>query len=346
MAGGFIANCLPARHLLILLLAGGLPTANCFSQDTFSICAVDTITGEVGSAGASCIDASAIAGGVVIISDVHPGRGVIHTQAAWISANQNTAKNQMNLGKTPQQIINWMQANDAQFNPAVRQYGVVDFDSNGKARTAAFTGANCMNYKNHIVGPNYTIQGNILLGQQILDSMEARFLRSEGDLACKLMSALQGANVVGADTRCINSGNSSLSSFLRVAKTGEVMPNIYLNIVIAFGPAGFEPLDSLQTRFDLVHSCLTGVKELQAAGFNLKVNPNPVIDNVRIIIGETATHGFSIELFNSLGQKILTEEIKNANESSLNVSAFERGIYFYKVTLQDGKTSAGKLMKD
>ena len=42
---------------------------------TFSIVAVDTQTGEVGSAGGSCIANS------IIISDIHPGIGAIHTQS-------------------------------------------------------------------------------------------------------------------------------------------------------------------------------------------------------------------------------------------------------------------------
>ncbi len=46
-----------------------------YAQHTFSIVAVDPFTGEVGSAGASCIANS------YIISDIHPGYGVIHTQA-------------------------------------------------------------------------------------------------------------------------------------------------------------------------------------------------------------------------------------------------------------------------
>lgn len=323
-----------------------LSTAYCFSQDTFSICAVDTITGEVGGAGASCIDNSAIAGGVVIINDMHPGKGVIHTQASWLSANQNTAKNQMNLGKSPAQIIAWMQANDVQGNASVRQYGVVDLDSSGKARSAGFTGTNCMNYKNHIVGPNYAIQGNILLGQHILDSMEARFLNAQGDLACKLMAALQGANVVGADTRCTNSGNSSLSSFLRVAKTGEVMPNIYLNLIVKSGPAGFEPIDSLQTLFTAAHSCATGVNELNAQNFRSRVYPNPASNKLNIKLAGVREEKFLLEMFNSIGQNVFFEEMKSAGENCLDISSFERGIYFYRITLADGKISSGKVMKD
>ena len=143
-----------------------------FSQDTFSIIAIDTITGEIGGAGASCIDETAIPTGVLIINDIIAGRGGIHTQASWVSANQQNAHNRMVEGLSPQEIINWLVANDVQNNPAVRQYGIVDTDAQGHPRSAAFTGQNCYNYKNHILGPNYSIQGNILLGQHILDSME------------------------------------------------------------------------------------------------------------------------------------------------------------------------------
>ena len=65
-----------------------------FSQDTFSIVAVNPYTGEVGSAGASCI------AGSIIISDIHPGHGAIHTQSFWIAGNQNLASEYMNLGNS------------------------------------------------------------------------------------------------------------------------------------------------------------------------------------------------------------------------------------------------------
>ena len=193
---------------LYLLLTGFFLLHTGFSQDTFSICAVDTITGEVGSAGASCIGAPQLPGGCRILSYVKPGVGVIHTQAYYLAANQNYGITLMNLGLSPQQIVDSLVAHDSQNNPTKRQYGVVDLFE-GSARRAAYTGANCDDYKNHITGPNYTIQGNILLGQQILDSMEARFLNSEGELACRLMAALQGAKVIGADTRCLDDGVSS-----------------------------------------------------------------------------------------------------------------------------------------
>ncbi|MBC7778198.1 MAG: DUF1028 domain-containing protein [Phycisphaerae bacterium] len=180
---------------LVLLLF----TNKAISQDTFSIVALDTITGEIGSAGASCIDGSQIAGGAIIISDILPGRGAIHTQAQWNPANQANARLRMEEGLSPTEIVAWLKTHDVQgaLGWINRQYGVVDFDPQGHPRSAALTGTNCYNWKGHKTGANYSIQGNILLGPEILDSMEARFLAATGPLSDRLMACLQGANVPG-----------------------------------------------------------------------------------------------------------------------------------------------------
>ncbi len=228
------------------------------AQDTFSIVAIDTVTGEVGSAGASCIGVVMpfAPHGAQVISDVIPGLGAVHTQAQYLAANQQNAHTHMLAGDSAQQIISWLTFNDAQGNATIRQYGIVRFKSNGSAESAAFTGNNCMNYKNHITGPNYSIQGNILLGQQILDSMEARFINATGTLADKLMAALQGANVVGADTRCASSNTSSLSSFIRVAQPTDSIGSYYLDLYMSYPNTtgtiyAVDPIDSLQTLYNI-----------------------------------------------------------------------------------------------
>src|SRR6188768_716193 len=96
---------------------------NATAQDTFSICAYDSLTGQFGSAGATCIQAATSA---VIISDVVPGVGVVHTQAAFVQANKTYAHTLLLLGLPAQQIIDSMVAHDAAGDPTVRQYGVVD----------------------------------------------------------------------------------------------------------------------------------------------------------------------------------------------------------------------------
>ena len=322
-----------------------LPVAITFAitvsaQDTFSICAVDTVTGEVGSAGASCIDAIQIGNliGCALISDVHPGVGVIHTQAYYITPNQIYAQGLMQSGYTPQQIMDSVQANDAQNNPAIRQYGAVRLNGNS-AQAAAFTGSNCMAYANHRVGPNYAIQGNILLGAAILDSMEARFLNTPGSLACKLMAAMQGANVPGADTRCMNSGNSSLSSFLRVADAS----GMTIDLVVPSGPVGFEPIDSLQTLFNNVQNCPVGINE-NVLRLGLRVMPNPANDFVDLRFTQNPGDNVIFDLFDTRGILVMRKPIDAEEQVRIDISALAAGTYYYKVSVQQGGTASGKIV--
>ena len=210
-------------------------------QDTFSIVAVDSMTGEVGSAGASCISGS------IIISDIHPGIGVIHTQAQWNQENQNNAFEFMEVGVAPQEIINWLIENDVQNNPTVRQYGIVDLVDNG--RSAGYTGINCYDYKDHILGQTYAIQGNILLGPEILDDMEFAFNNTYGSLDEKLIATLLAANVPGADIRCLNYGTPALSAFIRVAKPENTISEFFLDLNVNSVPSSMSPIDSLYTNY-------------------------------------------------------------------------------------------------
>ena len=332
------------------------------SQDTFSIVAVDTVTGEIGSAGASCIDESQIEGGALIISDVIPGRGAIHTQSYWNSTNQQNAHSRMVEGLSPQEIIEWLSTHDSQNNPAVRQYGIVDFDTNGHARSAGFTGVNCMNYKNHITGPNYAIQGNILLGQQILDSIEARFLYTEGSFAEKMMAALQGANVIGADTRCTENGTSSLSAFIRIARPLDPIGGFYCDLNVPSVPEGMEPIDSLQTVFDAWLETVVGMKEPFLKP-ELLIYPNPAsnyfvvgqLDSWTVGQLDSWTVGqaqdnikqpVTIIVFNMLGVKVA--EIKtNSPENGrirIDVSDYQPGIYFVTVFNNSAPTLTKELI--
>ena len=256
-----------------------------FLLATFSIVAVDTTTGEVGSAGGSCI------AGSIIISDIHPGIGAIHTQSYYLPANQNYASTLMDEGYSPLEIIQLLEDNDVQNNPSIRQYGIVDLFSgnnygmlyeyecneidgavwNGSpnsgelgecsdptiSRSASFTGNNCSDWKGHINGINYAIQGNILLSEDILVGIEEGFLNTNGSLDQKLMAAMQGAKVPGAHTRCLDEGISTLSAFIRVAKyndENDYYIDLNVNSVIPYyNDTGIwmDPVDTLQTLFNI-----------------------------------------------------------------------------------------------
>lgn len=311
------------------------------SQDTFSICAVDSTTGEVGSAGASCIDDIVFpgSGGAKIISDVLPGRGVIHTQSYWNAANQQNARTQMLAGNSPTDIIGNLQDADAEGNPAIRQYGIVDLSPTGSPRSAGFTGANCFDYKNHITGKNYSIQGNILLGQQILDSIESRFLKTEGPLAKKLMAALQGAKVIGADTRCTDDGTSSLSAFLRVAKKDDTAGEFYLDLNVPSCKKSVDPIDSLQVLYN-AWSKANAVINLQQGGFT--VVPNPAYSIVTIgLVDEWA--GSVIEISDTSG-KLVLKQVANAQRTEIDISRIPNGQYFVSCSKDKIKLPAQKLI--
>jgi uncharacterized Ntn-hydrolase superfamily protein len=328
--------------LLILLLSQFLR-----SQDTFSIVAIDMITGEIGSAGASCIDDSQIEGGALIISDVIPSRGAIHTQAQWNSTNQQNAHDRMVEGLSPQEIIDWLTTHDAQNNPSIRQYGIVDLDTAGHVRSAGFTGLNCMNYKNHISGPNYCIQGNILLGQPILDSIEAGFLNTQGSFAEKMMAALQGAKVVGADTRCTANGTSSLSAFIRVARPADLIGGFYCDLNVPSLPEGMEPIDSLQTLFNAWLETVVGIDEKQPDP-ELMIYPNPASGFVTVGSQQSAVGSQQsvITIHNILGEKI--KEVKTDGRDNwkikIDVSDYQPGIYFVTVSGISTQTLTKKLI--
>ena len=105
------------------------------------------------------------------------------------------------------------------------------------------------NYKNHVTGPGYSIQGNILLGQVIIDTMHNTFLNTPGPLADRLMATLQAAKILGADTRCAARGTSSRSGFVKVVRIGDGNTP-YLKIVVPDTPVGTDPINVLQGMFD------------------------------------------------------------------------------------------------
>lgn len=337
---------IPIKKLsaFVLFAVTLLYSVNTKSQDTFSIVAVDTLTGEIGGAGASCLDGTQISGGVLIINDIIPGVGAIHTQSYWNATNQQNAHQRMVEGYSPQEIIDWLVTHDVQNNPGIRQYGIVDFDPfTGHARSAAYTGANCLNYKNHITGPNYAIQGNILLGQQILDSMEARFLRTEGQLAVKLMAALQGAKVPGADTRCMQEGVSSLSAFVRVAKFDEIMPNIYCSLLVDEAPYGHDPIDSLQVLFDqwLIWTSLE--ENAKPTAVSSSVFPNPSNGSFTIrFFGLKNLEQLQLSVYNAFSEKVYHHEITSSS-ATLNLEGMPDGLYMYVLYDGNRKLHSGKI---
>jgi uncharacterized Ntn-hydrolase superfamily protein len=322
----------PVKYLTIFFALFGFGTVK--AQDTFSILAFDSITGEVGAAGASCVDLFQFTGYTNdFITELFPGEGAIATQASYLSTNQLNARAKFLAGDSPTQLISWLAVNDVQSlaNAQFRQYGVVRMNK-GYPMSAAFTGTNCMNYKNHITRANYAIQGNILLGQLVLDSMEAGFNREKGDLACKLMSAMQGAKMIGADTRCAANGSSSLFAFLKVSLPADTFgsPSFLVSLKTPAN-AGIEPIDSLQKLFNTERSCDLNpvtVKEKSGNNSSVQIFPNPAKDRL-IIRTEPSVKNKRCIVRNSLGKTIVDTSFQSL--LNLDTVSWERGMFFIEI---------------
>lgn len=289
-----------APGLLLAVAAVGLMMCPAVVQATFSIVAVDTVTGAVGGAGASCINGSDI------INDLIESVGAVHTQAYYLAGNQANAHNLLAAGLTPDSIIGWLAANDVEGQPELRQYGVVTLA--GPGSSAAFTGWATTEWAGHVIGPGYAIQGNILLGPEIVDSMEFAFLNTDGPLEDKLMAALQAANVPGADTRCLPNNKPALSSFIRVIRPGDG-GTPYLNLVVTSAPGIINPITRLQELYDQWKAPQLADPDLSSAEAAPEYLPALGVDEAVITViprnlnGDPPTEGaeVSVHTFTHLG---------------------------------------------
>ncbi|MCB9360331.1 MAG: DUF1028 domain-containing protein [Flavobacteriales bacterium] len=329
----------------ILALSFALTSA---AQDTFSIVAIDSITGEVGSAGASCLDLYANAPNKPdgFLSKLIPGVGGINTQAAYDSTNQYNATQRMLAGDTPNQIIQWLINNDSYAGTlstayTYRQYGVAAFVNNSP-QAAGHTGTNTPTYHNNIVGSNYAIQGNTLLEASVLTDMETAFLNAEGNLACKLMAALQGAKRIGADNRCTDNGTSSLFAFIKVAQPtdGFGNPSFSLSVRTHDG-AGIEPIDSLQIKFDQVNNCATTSVSFLVDEQDLTLYPNPSNGTINFQWNGYKINAIErVAIIDITGKTVYNQSPKNASNKVLSINPkLKAGIYFIKIITDKGEVA-------
>lgn len=302
------------------------------AQDTFSIIAVDPVTGEVGSAGASCvIGAPALFD--TWITDMIPGKGGVNSQAYICLPNVNLqgAMDRMEQGDSPQEIIDWLLLNDAcgsqNFNPEYRQYGIVDLDENGDPRAAGFSGSLTDDYKEDRQGANYSIQGNILWDVSVIDAMEENFNNASGTLADKLMAALQGANFPGADSRCLNNGTSSRAAYIVVYKPDDIQGSPYLRLTVPSQGTGIEPIDLLQDLYDQ----FLAIHENPLYN-KVELYPNPAVNALNIDV-DASIPMESLQIFDLSGKLIVSEKMRSPSQS-IDISKFAKGLYFIK--LQSG----------
>lgn len=329
------------KKLYTFALAGLLSITG-FSQDTFSIIAVDPETRQVGSAGASCVDGVGAQGIIDIITKILPGRGGVNAQAFVCipNSNLNNAIEQMEMGATPSEIIDYLLNNDScssqNFDPEYRQYGIADFDDViGGPRVAGFTGSMADDYKEDRQGSTFSVQGNILLNQTVIDNMEANFNATNGELADKLMAAMQGANFAGADSRCLAAGTSSTTAYLLVYKPDDAINDPYIRLNVGEQATGIEPIDILQNMYD----ALLSVEE-NSLKDSITLFPNPASDKIMLSVAGSVALS-EINVFDVQGKLVSSQNELETNslQQTINIASFKIGVYFIKVKSKQGETT-------
>lgn len=340
-----LSRLMSTLFFMTLFLCAGLT-----AQHTFSIVAVDAETGEVGSAGATCLTTADCngCGGAVIISSISPGIGALNSQATVCipNINGNNGMNQMvSNNLSAEETLDWLLANDGcQYGGTQdRQYGIAKLNDNMLAEVASHTGNTTLTYASHITGPNYSIQGNILIGPEVLEGMEQGFLNTNGSLAEKLMAAMQGANIPGADSRCLPDGISSKSAFLKVAKKDDAINDLYLNLNVPSTTNLAEPIDSLQTLFNANY--ITSKEELNDKK-NITIFPNPASYEINVVLDEITLNGeTTLEIFNEMGIKLKSFQLTTKyNQFSLNDIKGITGLLIYKLFSDQSMIGTGKLI--
>jgi uncharacterized Ntn-hydrolase superfamily protein len=158
--------------------------------NTYSIVARDPVTGDLGAA----VQSHWFSVGS-IVTWAEPGVGAVATQAFAEPSYGPKGLALMRDGVAPADAIAQLTAADPQ--QASRQLGFVD----AQGRVASHTGAKCIAFASSQLGDGYAVQANIMSNDRVVPAMAQAFETSKGDLADRMLAAMDAAQAAGGDLR-------------------------------------------------------------------------------------------------------------------------------------------------
>jgi uncharacterized Ntn-hydrolase superfamily protein len=220
---------------LISLLSITVPTGR--TQDwkplrpvhTFSIVARDPQTGELGVA----VQSHWFSVGP-IVAWAEAGIGAVATQSFVDPSYGKNGLDLMRSGKSAPETLRQLLANDVARE--VRQVAMID----AQGRVDAWTGKNDISEAGHQLGENYSVQANLMLNDRVWPAMAVAFEKAKGDLAERMLAALDAAQAVGGDIR----GKQSAALIVVTGKpTGQAWKDRTFDLRVDDHP---EPLNELR----------------------------------------------------------------------------------------------------
>jgi uncharacterized Ntn-hydrolase superfamily protein len=187
------------RFLLALLLSLPLLPRLALGQQaeiqgrpvhTYSIVARDPRTGEMGVA----VQSHWFSVGF-IVPWAEAGVGAVATQSFVDPSYGKLGLDMMRLGKSaPETLRALLSGDDAR---EVRQVAMVD----AAGRVAAHTGAKNIARAGHVTGEEFSVQANMMLRDTVWPAMAKAYRETTGDLAARMLAALEAAEAAGGDIR-------------------------------------------------------------------------------------------------------------------------------------------------
>jgi uncharacterized Ntn-hydrolase superfamily protein len=161
---------------------------------TYSIVARDPVTGQMGVA----VQSHWFSTGS-LVTWAEAGVGVVATQSMVEVSYGPLGLNAMREGIPVQQVLDDLLKADN--NPEVRQVAMLD----ASGQVAVHTGKRCIAEAGHEVGEQFSVQANMMLRNTVWSAMAQGYRNSSGDLAERLLAALDAAQSEGGDIRGMQS---------------------------------------------------------------------------------------------------------------------------------------------
>src|SRR5262245_47017894 len=157
---------------------------------TFSIVCRDPNTGELGVA----VQSHWFSVGS-IVAWAEAGVGAVATQSFVDPSYGKNGLDLMRSGKSAPDTLKELLEKDE--GREVRQVAMID----AQGRVDAWTGKNDIQAAGHIVGNNFSVQANLMLNDKVWPAMAHAFESTKGDLAERMLAALDAAQAAGGDIR-------------------------------------------------------------------------------------------------------------------------------------------------
>ncbi len=198
---------------------------------TYSIVARDTLAGEMGVA----VQSHWFSVGPVV-PWAEAGVGAVATQSLVDISYGPLGLALMKAGKTADRALEALLVADA--HPEVRQVAMMD----AAGRIATHTGGSCIAEAGHIVGEGYSVQANMMVSPEVWPAMAEAFERTDGDLAGRMLAALEAAQEAGGDIR---GQQSAAILIVRQEPTGRIWQDRIMDLRVEDHPSPVEELKRL-----------------------------------------------------------------------------------------------------